>query len=329
MGDYLRFSVNRTVSQIKETRINGTTYPLFTADYALYSLVYQGGYDGLFAEFAGNYSRQLTVALVCGAATVQHKQWGIHINWKYDEEPYLESGTEMYNDMVYAYESGAKYILVLDTDKNWTQDILQPEHLQAFQDFSQYVQSHPRSSQAETRTAFVLPADYGCGFRGPNDKIWGMWAQDSLSEVNMSSLINPALNNLLQVYGDNLDIVYEDTLEPSNIYGYANLIYWSDPNAQPTPTPSPTPSPTPTLSPTATPTASPSPTPTPSPMPSPSPTSTLSPSLSPIPTVTASPDARFFSSMDFLYVVAAGVIVAVGVVCIVFVLRRRQAVASQ
>ena len=38
--------------------------PLFSSDYALYWFDYQGGYDTLFAEFGGNYSRQFNKKVI-------------------------------------------------------------------------------------------------------------------------------------------------------------------------------------------------------------------------------------------------------------------------
>jgi len=99
----------------------------FTSDYALYWFDYKAGYDTVFAEFGWNYSRQLNIALCRGAATAQNKDWGVMITWTYTEPPYLESGPELYNDMVLAYQNGAKYIIVFDTDENYNGDILQQE----------------------------------------------------------------------------------------------------------------------------------------------------------------------------------------------------------
>jgi len=99
---------------------NSTEYQLFTSDYALYWYDYEAGYDTVFAEFGWNYSRQLNVDLCRGAATVQNKDWGVMITWTYMQPPYIESGPELYNDMMLAYENGAKYIIVFDSDKNYT-----------------------------------------------------------------------------------------------------------------------------------------------------------------------------------------------------------------
>jgi hypothetical protein len=226
-----------------------TEYQLFTSDYALYWYDYEAGYDTVLAEFGMNYSRQLNVALCRGAATVQNKDWGVIIDWTYTQLPYIESGLDLYNDMVLAYENGAKYIIVFDSDKNWTQNILQQEQLDAIKQFWQYAQANPRTiSPVSDRTAYVLPADYAYGFRGPLDKIWGLWPNDSLTlDISMS------VATLFQMCGNNLDIVYPDGPQTIESVGYRNIIYWNDtrliPNMPPMQSPSPilpsTPSPHP------------------------------------------------------------------------------------
>jgi hypothetical protein len=181
-------------------------FHLFTSDYALYWFDYDAGYDTVFAEFGWNYSRQLNVALCRGAATVQNKEWGAIITWTYNNPPYIESGTELYKDLLLAYENGAKYILVFDSNKEYTQGILQEEHLEALKQFWNYTKNNPRTSQPSSeRVAYVLPKDYAYGFRGPNDKIWGLWEADSFSNK-----ICVELGNLLKEHESKLDIIYDD-----------------------------------------------------------------------------------------------------------------------
>jgi hypothetical protein len=200
-------------------------YQLFTSDYALYWYDYEAGYDVIFAEFAQNYSRELNIDLCRGAATAHNKDWGIMITHTYTHIPYMESGPELYNDMVLAYENGAKYIIVFDSDPNWTRNVLGQEHFDAMKQFWQYAQAHPRAiSPASDRSAYVLPEDYAYGFRAPTeDKIWGLWSNDSLTlAVSMS------IATLFQIFGNNLDIVYPDNIQIIESLGYRNVIYWND-----------------------------------------------------------------------------------------------------
>ncbi len=198
-------------------------YGLFTSDYALYWFDYIGGYDVVFAEFGWNYSRLLNVALSRGAATVQNKDWGIIITWTYNHPPYIESGEELYHDIIYAYENGAKYIVIFDSDEDYTHSILEEEHLDALEQFWNYIQNNPRTNnETNYRVAYVLPKGYGYGFRGPNDKIWGLWEADSLSLE-----ISKNLGYLLKQYGTKLDIIYDDGLNSNSAKTYEKLIFWN------------------------------------------------------------------------------------------------------
>ncbi len=214
-----------------------SNYQLFTSDYSLYWYDYLGGYDTVFAEFAQNYSRELNVDLCRGAATAQGKDWGVMITHSSSDFPYLESGPDLYKDMLFAYENGAKYIVIFDSDPNWTRDILQPDQLTAMQQFWQYTKSHPQSiSPVSDRSAYVLPQDYAYGFRSPTeDRIWGLWSNDSLTlEVSMS------MASLFQIFGKNLDIIYPNSLHPPESLGYKMVVYWNDTRLIPVATPMPT-----------------------------------------------------------------------------------------
>ena len=221
--------LNNNLKHVRESPINSGDLPLFTSDYALYWFDYKGGYDVVFAEFGWNYSRQLNVALDRGAATVQNKDWGVMITWTYNHPPYLESGPELYDDLVLAYNNGAKYILVFDTNENYTEGVLEVEHLDALKQFWDYAENNPRKNEASSeRVAYVLPKDFAYGFRGPNDKIWGFWEATPLSyEISVD------LGKVLEDYGDKLDIIYEDGLESVDSIEYSKLIFWNGTTYEP------------------------------------------------------------------------------------------------
>ena len=196
-------------------------FRLFTADYALYWFDYKAGYDVVLAEFGWNYSRQLNVALCRGAATIQNKEWGVIITWTYDDPPYIEPGAELYKDLVLAYENGAKYIVVFDSNEEYTQGILKQEHYEALQQFWEYAKTNPRQKdQSSDRVAYVLPKDYAYGFRGPNDKIWGLWEADAFSLETSENL-----GKLLDQFGAKLDIIYDDDLELDSTY--SKYVFWN------------------------------------------------------------------------------------------------------
>jgi hypothetical protein len=198
---------------------------LMTSDYALYDFDYKGGYDLVLAELAWNHSRPINIALARGAATSHGKDWGVMLTYTYTKEPYLASGQQIYDDLVLAYENGAKYLVVFDYAKNQatnvTYGILQDEHLAAMQHFWDYAKKHPKLAETSQRVAYVLPADYAYGFRGPTDSIWGLWGPDQLSSKAWDDA-----NALTSQYGNNLDIIYEAALQ-SHVYNYSRLIFWN------------------------------------------------------------------------------------------------------
>jgi hypothetical protein len=205
--------------------------PLMTSDYALYEFDYKAGYDVMLAELAWNHSRPINIALCRGAATAHGKDWGVMITYTYDTPPYLASGQQIYKDLVLAYQNGAKYFMVFDYAKdpvtNVTHGILQQEHLDALQQFWQYVKHNPKPTVPNEKVAYVLPKDYAYGFRGPNDSIWGLWNADDLS----TKIWNDA-NTLANQYGSALDIIYEDTLQNS-AFNYSRLVFWNGTTSTP------------------------------------------------------------------------------------------------
>jgi hypothetical protein len=234
-GKQFNAAISRSVNWFKGGYANSSALSLVISDYALYWFDYKAGYNGVFAQFGWNYSRQLNVALCRGAATIQNKEWGVMITWTYTQSPYIESGPELYNDMKTAYDNGAKYIIIYDANADYTQNILTKEHTDAIKQFWQYIQNNPRNTvQQNERTAYILPKDYAYGFRGPTDKIWGIWQADNFA---YQQSIN--VNNLLAKYGSALDIIYDDGLTQQNTQGYKQLIYWNT-----TDTNSPVPMPT-------------------------------------------------------------------------------------
>ncbi len=196
---------------------------VFTSDYALYWFDYKSGYDVLLAQLGWNYSRQLNIALCRGAARLHKKDWGVIITWTYTKPPYIESGEELYEDLVLAYENGAKYIMVFDSNEPYTEGILDEEHRAALKRFWNYMQNNPRENSATIdRVAYVLPKDYGYGFRGPNDKIWGLWEADELAPK-----ICTTLGSFMEEYGPSLDIIYDEELSSNNTHMYSKLIFWN------------------------------------------------------------------------------------------------------
>ncbi len=203
-----------------------TSVKVFTSDYALYWYDYLGGYDVVFAQIGWNHTETQDIALARGAADLQGKDWGAIITWKYDHQPYLENGTEMYDQMRSAYEAGAKYIVVFNyptyPDNN-QYGILQDEHFSALQRFwNNTVQNKTViNGGVKAEAVLVLPKNYGWGMRSLQDNIWGIWQPDSASPE-----VWTALQACLQKYGSKLDIVYDDSA--FQVAGrYQQVYYWN------------------------------------------------------------------------------------------------------
>jgi hypothetical protein len=197
---------------------------LFTADYGLYWFDYKAGYNAVFAEFGWNHSRPLHIALCRGAAKAQNKDWGAIITWEYTEEPYIESEEELYDDMILAYKTGAKYVVVFDYPKIEPYGILTEDHFDKLKDFWSYIHSNPQEHGViQGGVAYVLPQDYGFGFRSAEDKIWGLW-NDGLSPKVWADA-----NMLIDQYGSRLDIVYDDAETIDAVRSrYDSLFFWNE-----------------------------------------------------------------------------------------------------
>ena len=199
---------------------------IMTSDYALYEYDYRAGYDLVMAEYAWNHSRQINTALCRGSATMHNKEWGVMLTYTYGHSPYLASGQELYQDMITAYENGAKYILIFDYAKDpetgKTHGILQKEHLDALKQFWKYVKANPRpNNPVNERIAYVLPPDFGYGFRGSDDTIWGIWKNSTFANQICNDV-----NKYAQQYGQKFDIIYADTPNFDK-WAYNKLIYWN------------------------------------------------------------------------------------------------------
>jgi hypothetical protein len=197
----------------------------FTSDYVLYWFDYKAGYDVVLAELGWNHTLAQDIALVRGAARLQNKPWGTIITWKYNKQPYLDSGEAIYDQMCTAYEAGAEYVVVFNyaEDMEGPYGTLQDEHFDALERFwNEVVQSSEvKHGSVEAEAVLVLPENYAWGMRNPEDKIWGLWGPDENSPQ-----IWELSRNLLEQYGYGLDIVYSDPEFPAK-GKYRQVFYWN------------------------------------------------------------------------------------------------------
>jgi hypothetical protein len=194
----------------------------FTSDFALFWFDYKAGYDVVLAQAGLNQSYTQDIALARGAARVQNKSWGAIVTWTYDNPPYLESGAKLYQDMLTAYENGAKYIIVFNYPQINDYGILTEEHFEALEKFWNKIQASPYQNPILADTVLVLPRNYGWGMRTPDDTIWGLWSADE-----KAAQVWNATRTLLDCYGSRLDIVYDD-IEFSLTDKYSKIYYWND-----------------------------------------------------------------------------------------------------
>ncbi len=197
----------------------------FTSDYALYWYDYLGGYDVLLAQLGWNHTLEQDIALLRGAARLQNRTWGTIITWKYNSTPYLDTGSEVYKQMVSSYRAGAKYILIFNYPKLEGNDygVMQEEHFEALEAFwRDYVYPQREADLSQGQVALVLPRNYGWGMRNPKDRIWGMWGADDKSQQIWS-----ISRQLLSTCGLRLDIIYDDpTFSLSG--KYSRVCFWNE-----------------------------------------------------------------------------------------------------
>ena len=197
---------------------------LVTSDYGLFWFDYEAGYDAIFCEFGSNRIKEINIALCRGAAEMHNKTWGVMITWSYDNPPYIESAGELYEDMITAYQAGAKYIIVFNYPETGTYGLLTDEHFTAIKQFKNFISKNPQNKTSNLqKLAYVLPENYGWGLRGPKDKIWGVWEADEKSPKIWSDL-----NNLVEKYDHDFDIVYDCPW--TRLFAkqhYNTLIWWN------------------------------------------------------------------------------------------------------
>ncbi len=217
--------VNNISSSYSMKLLNDKKVTVFTSDFGLYYYDYLAGYDTVFAEFGWNNSRKQQIGLCRGAANILNKDWGAIITWTYMHPPFIGSGEEIYEDMLTAYCSGAKYVVIFDYSKepiDGKYGILTDEHFEAMEQFWNYINSSSDDfSIIQGKVAYALPNYYGWAMRHPDDTIWGIWAADE-----KSSTIWENLNELEKKYGLNLDIIYDDPRFDINI-NYQHVYSWN------------------------------------------------------------------------------------------------------
>jgi hypothetical protein len=146
------------------------------------------------------------------------------ITWKYNQTPYLDSGDQIYNQMLTSYEAGAKYITVFDYpyDQGNEYGTMTNDQFNAMQRFWHDVTQKKVTDLNSPEAVLVLPKNFGWGMRQPNDTIWGFWTSDYRTQQTAT-----ITSKLLVQYGARLDIVYDDAAYPVTKIGYKSIYYWN------------------------------------------------------------------------------------------------------
>ena len=199
--------------QNKIEYLKNSSIKVFTSDYALYWWDYLSGYDVVLAHLGWNISLTQQIALARGAAKLQNKDWGIVITWKYTTPPYLDTGSEILNQMQKAYVCGAKYLVLFNYyhDEDNPYGTMQEAHFEALENFWNNVIKNPQIKQGSTKadTVLILPQNHGCGMRWREDKIWGIFKSDEQAQH-----LWDLMQITVQKHGLKTDIIYEDTKYP-------------------------------------------------------------------------------------------------------------------
>ncbi|MCW4009359.1 MAG: hypothetical protein NWF05_01905 [Candidatus Bathyarchaeota archaeon] len=204
---------------------------VYTSDYALYWFDYKAGFDVVLTQFGWNMSTAQNIALTRGAAQMTNKSWGAIVTWRYENPPYLDTAEEIYNQLLLAYQSGAKYLTIFNyptyPDDN-KYGLLTDQHFVALEKlWNTVMNDSPAATDttnlnfSQAQAALVLPKNYGFGLRNANDRIWGFWGADEYS----AQILN-ITRTLIWMYGARLDIVYDDPALPVTDK-YQTVYYWN------------------------------------------------------------------------------------------------------
>ena len=144
------------------------------------------------------------------------------------EYPYLENGTELL--VTYRWLTALEPNTPLSSATQPTQPsnqygICRRNILRRLQRFWNTLHNNPASlGSNKAEAAYIVPKDYGFGFRSPNDTIWGLKPADDLSQK-----IYDDTNNILpSIYGSRFDVLYDEPeIIAPLLKNYTAVYYWN------------------------------------------------------------------------------------------------------
>jgi len=98
-------------------------------------------------------------------------------------------------------------------------------HFENLKKFEYYTKQNPGEHGVyKSKVGYVIPEDFGFGFREANDTVWGLWKDDILAKKIWSYSLT-----LLKEHQFKIDILYDDEKLGGSIRSrYEKLIWWND-----------------------------------------------------------------------------------------------------
>ena len=83
-----------------------------------------------------------------------------------------------------------------------------------------------KQGSVKATAVYVLPENFGFGFRQANDNIWGLWSADI--DERTEKIWND-VNMLVEKYGFTLDIVFSDPKYNDDLsWNYEEVFFWNE-----------------------------------------------------------------------------------------------------
>jgi hypothetical protein len=130
----------------------------------------------------------------------------------------------LYSDLQQAYRAGAKYVVVFSYPQLGEYGVLTQAHFDALKRFWDSIQNNPQNFGADkAEVVYVLPKDYGFGFRKADDTIWGVFKADEFSTKIWNDV-----NFLEEKYGSKFNVIIDDGVDYGKIgQKYSHVYFWN------------------------------------------------------------------------------------------------------
>jgi hypothetical protein len=95
------------------------------------------------------------------------------------------------------------------------------------ENFWNYIKENPsKHGSLKASAVYILPENFGFGFRYDKDNIWGLWSADT--DERAEKIWND-INTLIEKFGFSLDIVFSDPEYNDDLqWQYEEVIFWNE-----------------------------------------------------------------------------------------------------